>query len=64
MSQRILSVWLLIIKMNEEASMKLPRLGKDYVNLYELIIFLCTLVANKFGLRGEIPIKGYQIANV
>ena len=48
----------------KKLQMKLPRLGKDYVNLYELIIFLCTLVANKFGLRGEIPIKGYQIANV
>lgn len=44
--------------------MKLPRLSPDYVNLYELVIFLCTLVANKFGLRGEIPLKGYQIANV
>lgn len=34
------------------------------VSLYDTVIFLCALMARKFGLKGNIPVKGYQIAQV
>ena len=34
------------------------------VSLFDTIVFLCALVAKKFGLRGNIPLKGHQIAQV
>lgn len=34
------------------------------VSLYDTIVFLCALTAKKFGLAGNIPLKGHQIAQV
>lgn len=48
----------------KDLKINLSRLTPDYVNLYETVIFLCALVSARFGLKGEIPLKGYQIANV
>ena len=48
----------------KELKINLTKLTPNYVNLYELVIFLSALVSSRFGLKGEIPLKGYQIANV
>lgn len=34
------------------------------VSLYDTVVFLCALMARKFGLAGNIPLKGHQIAQV
>ena len=34
------------------------------VSLYDTVVFLCALTAKKFGLAGNIPLKGHQIAQV
>lgn len=48
----------------DKLKLNISKLSADYISLYELVIFLCALVALKFGLRGEIPLKPYQISNV
>ena len=34
------------------------------VSLYDAVIFLCALVAKKYGLNGDVPLKPHQIAQV
>ena len=41
-----------------------PKYTSQPVSLYDMVIYICALVVKKFGLTGEIPLKGYQIANV
>ena len=36
----------------------------EKVSLYDCVIFLCALVAKKYGLAGSVPLKPYQIAQV
>ena len=38
--------------------------SSDALSLFDVIIFLCALIAKKFGLTGEIPLKPYNIAQV
>lgn len=45
-------------------SITASKVSNEPIDLYTLIIFLCAVCAKKFGLNGEIPLKGYQIANV
>lgn len=45
-------------------TIEVPKISAYEISLYDLTIFLCALAAKKFGLKGKIPIKGYQIASV
>lgn len=45
-------------------SINASKVSNEPIDLYTLVIFLCAVCAKKFGLSGEIPLKGYQIANV
>ena len=44
-------------------TVKLPWVSEP-VSLFDVIVFLCALVAKKFNLAGNVPLKPYQIAQV
>lgn len=45
-------------------TINVPKVTANDISLYDLAIFLCVLGAKKMGLKGSIPIKGYQIPSV
>ena len=45
-------------------TIQVPKISSYEISLYDLTIFLSALGAKKFGLKGKIPLKGYQIASV
>ena len=45
-------------------TIEIPKISSHPISLYDLTIFLCCLGACKMGLKGSIPIKGYQIPSV
>lgn len=56
----------LIFDRNEdtkEIKINLPYVDEP-VSMYDVVTFLCALVAKKFGLTGEIPLEPYNIATI
>lgn len=45
-------------------TVEIPSIGPNPISLFDLTIFLCCLGSAKMGLKGSIPIKGYQIPSV
>ena len=48
----------------KKTMISVPAVSPYDMSLFDVVIFICALVANKMNLPGMIPLKGYQIANV
>ena len=48
----------------KKTMVNIPIVSLYDVSLFDIVMFMCALIANKMGLPGNVPIKGYQIANV
>ena len=48
----------------KKITINIPYISQYDMSIYDAVILMCALGAKKLNLKGNVPLKGYQIANV